>query len=65
MPETHVNGTRYDYDVTPDHCPICHHGIEPSNISHNVIERDKNRGNVFQLLYKCPRRECQHAFIAS
>lgn len=65
MPSLNINSTQYDYDDAPDHCPLCHHGIEPIKICHNIIERDQNIGDILQLLYRCPRRECQRAFIAS
>ena len=65
MLEININGISYDYDKDPDHCPICHHGIHPINISGNVINRERNNGDIVQILFRCPRRECQRAFIAS
>jgi len=65
MLEINIGGRLYDYDKIPDHCPICHHGIHPINISGNSISRDRNKGDIVQILYRCPRQECQQAFIAS
>lgn len=60
-----IEGTRYPYDSIPDTCPLCHHGIEPRMIGSNVVERKGHEGNILQLLYRCPRQDCQRAFIAT
>jgi len=65
MPRIEISGTRYEYDEDPDHCPICHHGIEAARIGSNVIERKSSEGNVLQILYRCPRKACQRAFIGT
>jgi hypothetical protein len=54
---------QYIYDSMPDTCPLCHHGIEPRIIGSNVTVREKE-GDVLQILYRCPRHDCQLAFIA-
>jgi|GEM_PF-4306519 len=55
---------RYEYDVNPDHCPTCHHAIEPVIISSNLVERERRKGNTIEIIFRCPRRKCQYAFIA-
>ncbi len=65
MPQLNMHGQNYDYDKNPDHCPICHSGVEPVNLTQNVVTRDRNRGNVLQIIYCCPKHDCQRAFIAT
>jgi len=60
-----IEKVRYNYDSIPDTCPLCHHGIEPRMIGSNVVERRNSEGNILQLLYRCPRQDCQRAFIAT
>ena len=60
-----IEGNRYNYNSTPDTCPLCHHGIEPRIIGSNVVEKERHKGNILQILYRCPRQECQSAFIAT
>ena len=60
-----IERVRYPYDSIPDTCPLCHHGIEPRMIGSNVVERKSSEGNILQLLYRCPRQDCQRAFIAT
>jgi len=48
-------------DKDPDHCPICHHGIEPKDLKRDsLIEQTNSVERVLQ----CPRRKCGHLFIA-
>lgn len=66
MPRIQIFDQSFTYDRDPDECPICHHGVSPSNIGSNLILRpDLDGGNTVQILYSCPRNECQWAFIAS
>lgn len=65
MPQINIGRNNVDYDKDPDHCPLCHHGIHPINISGNVIQQERRKGNIVQILYRCPRDECQRAFIAT
>ncbi|MFY9328808.1 MAG: hypothetical protein WAO76_12465 [Georgfuchsia sp.] len=60
-----IEGKRYPYNVAPDNCPRCHHGIEPRLLSSNIVKRDRYDGDILQLLYRCPRQGCQYAFIAT
>jgi hypothetical protein len=65
MPRIEINGNRYEYLADPDRCPICHHGIEAVRIGSNVIGRKSSIGDVLQILFRCPRNACQHAFIGA
>ncbi len=60
-----INNTRYPYNYTPDTCPLCHHGVEPKIIGSNAVERKSHKGNILQIIYRCPRQDCQKAFIAT
>ena len=60
-----IESVRYPYDSMPDTCPLCHHGIEPLMIGSNVVKGKSHKGNILQLLYRCPRQDCQRAFIAT
>jgi len=52
------------YKPTPDRCPICHQGITPTSIGSNKI-RYEDDGDIYELevMYRCPRHECSHAFV--
>lgn len=66
MPSLEIGGQSYQYDRDPDECPICHHGIKALCIGNNLISRPElDHGNTVQALYRCPRNECQRAFVAS
>lgn len=56
---------KYEYNEDPDHCPICHHGIEAVQIGSNFIKTGALESDILQILYRCPRKECQHAFIGT
>lgn len=60
-----INNIRYPYNSIPDTCPLCHHGIDPRLIGTNAIEREGHRGNILQIIFRCPRQDCQQAFIAT
>ena len=60
-----INNIRYPYSSIPVTCPLCHHGIEPRMIGTNPIERESHKGNILQLIFRCPRQDCQQAFIAT
>ena len=65
MPSIEIHRTSYPYDTAPDHCPICHHGIEAVKLGTNVVQRQERQGSILQLLYRCPRDTCQQAFIGT
>jgi len=48
-------------DRFPDHCPICHHGIEP--IKQSSAHFDTNKREL-EMVFRCPRKDCQSLFIA-
>lgn len=58
---------KYEIDNYPDTCPICQYGIESKLIGTNLVERagfwrDKT---ILQLFFRCPRSQCQEAFIGN
>jgi len=61
----HLGKDKYRYDTNPDTCPLCHHGIDPAIISTNAVERSAFHENTLQIIFSCPRKDCQRAFIAS
>ncbi|MFH1019556.1 MAG: hypothetical protein V1782_02925 [Pseudomonadota bacterium] len=65
MASIEFNRKNYEFDANPDHCPICHHGIEAIHIGSNVVERKLAEGDLLQILYRCPRKACQRAFIGT
>lgn len=60
-----AEGGLYEYDTKPDTCPLCHNGIEPLLIASNVIDTSGDGVDALQILYRCPKRQCQSAFIAT
>lgn len=53
-----------EYTSVPDTCPLCNHGIEPKFIGSNFKEpHGASRHSVLELIFRCPRLECQEAFI--
>lgn len=65
MPNIDINNKRYEYDMDPDHCPLCHHGIMPSRIGASNIIRGEIEGDVLQIVFLCPRKQCQRVFIGT
>ncbi len=66
MPQVRDNksGKHFFYGPVPDYCPICHHHISPDYINLNIIhDSDHDPYNV-EAIYRCPRNECNRAFIA-
>lgn len=47
-------------DRIPDHCPICHHGIEPKDAKADCLVSDL----IMERVLRCPRSECGHFFVA-
>ena len=60
-----IDNVRYPYSSIPDTCPLCHHGIYPKLIGTNAIKKGSHMGDILQILLRCPRQECQKAFIAT
>ncbi len=50
------------FDKLPDHCPLCHYGIEAKLLnSAHLIEGYRGR---LEVVLRCPRDSCQSFFIA-
>jgi len=65
MPSVKIGANHLEYNHDPDECPQCHHGIRPDHLAVNVIQRVQQDGHVLQIIFRCPRHECQRAFIAT
>jgi len=63
MPEIVINQKKYTYDMDPDHCPLCHYGVMPIRIGSSNMIRSRTEGDILQLIFLCPRSECQRVFI--
>jgi hypothetical protein len=50
-----------EIDKLPDHCPLCHYGIKALflNLAHLI----KGVDGQLELVFRCPREECQSLFI--
>lgn len=46
-------------DLYPDHCPLCHYGIEARHRSLAHVS-----GRRLELVFQCPRSTCQAFFIS-
>lgn len=52
-----------DVDKVVNECPFCHYTVKPEYILHNAISHKENETH-YEVLYGCPRLECEHLFIA-
>jgi hypothetical protein len=70
---THILATTKDgqqrsvsIDNLPDECPICHNVIIPNSFSMGYYFPEKwNRGDCLQVIYRCPKLDCQKLFIGN
>lgn len=61
--ENNQNGVNIDNH--PDECPICHRAITPIFIYAYGDKRKWNKINSLEVIYRCPRIECQNLFISN
>lgn len=52
-------------DHAPDTCPICHHAISPNIIYGYYRPNEWHHDDGLQVLYRCPRLNCQKLFISN
>lgn len=50
-----------DIDRFPDHCPLCHAGIEPLKQKWAHFNTAQRR---LEIVFRCPRSRCQSLFVA-
>ncbi|MBN1526842.1 MAG: DUF4145 domain-containing protein [Candidatus Omnitrophica bacterium] len=50
-------------DKYPDHCPICHIGIEAKQLAY-YVSGTSGVYLSFEMLCRCPRHECGRVFLA-
>jgi hypothetical protein len=56
---------RAQYDLIPDECPICQHGIVVINTGNAYISArtaERNWGGYLEICYRCPRANCGRMF---
>jgi hypothetical protein len=58
------SGNRYEVNVVPDECPVCHHRIEPIPVAERVVDRGRGNHVMLNVLCMCPRRACERGFLA-
>lgn len=63
MPQVATDLGVVDYDRDPDKCPLCHHSIQPEQISSFLTGSIIEPGTYLERVYRCPRHECRRAFI--
>ena len=51
-------------DHPPDRCPICHYAVVPSFYYAFCDKRNYGKPDCLQVIFKCPRVECQNLFIS-
>lgn len=59
-----ISQRRYTRDKEPNECPICHFAVHPEEIHWALITVEGRQRFGLEILYQCPRQECQHLFIA-
>lgn len=48
-----------NYDGAPDHCPVCHHAVQPTDTSQNyIVPNDR-----VEVVFRCPNFQCERYFI--
>ena len=52
-------------DKHPDECPICHNNMIPSQHCAFLESDHWQRENCLQIVWKCPRLDCQRLFISN
>ena len=58
---------RVHYDVTPDECPICQHGIDVIRTGNAYVSArtaEPNWAGYLEICYRCPRASCGRMFCA-
>ena len=55
---------RYTRDKEPNECPLCHCFIQPNELHWVLTTIDGKLRFGLEIVYQCPRQECQHLFIA-
>ena len=59
-----IGTKRYTHDREPNECPICHFSIEPREGEWTLAPSPEGPKRVLEIIFRCPRRECGHFFIA-
>lgn len=59
-----IRGERYSREPPPNECPICHFSVEPDELCWSFAAEDGDSQALLESVFRCPRRECGHLFIA-
>jgi len=65
-PDPTTSPQQVSYSRTPDQCPLCHHGIEPTGpLAHAVaIAKVWHVTARLEMVFRCPRHDCGRLFVA-
>jgi hypothetical protein len=59
-----IDRKRYTHDREPNECPICHFAIHPNEGEWTLVPSTEGPKRILEIIFRCPRRECGHFFIA-
>lgn len=59
-----IGGRRYAHDREPSECPICHVAVQPEDKDWTLTDSEEGQKQLLEIVFRCPRRECGHFFIA-
>lgn len=68
MPQIHARvgttASTVTYDVMPDTCPLCHHGVEPKQFDAAILTGTTDSPATWlEIIYQCARHTCARFFI--
>ena len=64
MPVFKLGRSNLHFDHKPDHCPICHRGIEPTVLCGSRTSATGGRDSDLELACLCTWRDCGRVFVA-
>ena len=59
-----INNRRYVRDREPEECPLCHVVVHPDEIVWALAPSPEGHKQILEIVYQCPRANCQHYFVA-
>ena len=63
MPEfSSQSGQKWNVDVLPSDCPICHRAIDPRFLQ-GIDRVSEPYRSLAELVFQCPHHKCKHVFI--
>ena len=64
MHSIRVGNRNLDFDHKPDHCPICHRGIEPTVLCGSRTSSSRGDDPNLEIAWRCTWRDCGRVFVA-